>query len=326
MNHDKIYQCGLEGNLIDAVKLINAYDERALKPQDRAFVQEFKSRFCHQYDQSNFSAQNKSGIEDLLRIYRHYWRSSLISQENVDDTFVTELYQFFLAQNVSLAKTDEGLDRALTAYLSLHGYHSTGFGKTGRLYDLLAWKTQETVPYHIQNAIHDVHINVVFMADFVSLGWAEYATLGKYYASGWAAVATLYCVKHKYDVHGEKFLVSFLAHEAQHVEDYRRYHDLDSETLEYRAKLAELAIAKDTINDMLDFFIKNSRKNSRDGHTRANYLVISNMTKFILGDEHDASFNDVANEKLKSVAPTVINDAASHLLKASNQKLNSRES
>ena len=63
-------------------------------------------------------------------------------------------------------------------------------------------------------------------------------------------------------VSGEKFRVSLLGHEGQHFSDYKSFPRLLQTDLEYRAKLAELSKAKETIYKLLRNF-KGSAKHDK---------------------------------------------------------------
>lgn len=309
INYSDIYKYALDAKVYKADSIIKTYDSDKLNSEGLKFIKKFKARFSYPNDRSDYLKIHTSKMDSLLMIYRDYWRKSLLDTVNYDTLLVKNVYSFLKKKYPLVQENKDTLNTYLKHYITSLGYHTTGFGKTGKLYDILVWKTEKDTLYYIKNKALNINASVVFMEDFVSSGWAEYATLGKYYASGWATENKLFCVKHKYDINSEKFLVSFLAHEAQHFKDYTLFNNLSSPELEYRAKLVELSSARKTIYQLIDFFATNSNKGSENGHSKANYYVIRHLSQhfFHCNFEKDA-------DKWISISRRKINKAALKLL------------
>jgi hypothetical protein len=156
------------------------------------------------------------------------------------------------------------------------------------------------------------------MGDFVTLGWEEFATLGRHYPGGWATRKELYCVKSAYDLKSEQFLVSYLAHESRHFADYTLFPKLQSADLEYRAKLTELSLAKSSLYQLIAFFVANANLHSENGHSVANYCVIRELSKSLFNTEFEADMS-----KWNQKSPAVINTAAAEILRANTKTLRS---
>ena len=156
------------------------------------------------------------------------------------------------------------------------------------------------------------------MDDFITLGWEEYATLGRYYPGGWTTTKELYCVKSAYDLKSEKFLISYLAHESRHFADYKLFPKLTSADLEYRAKLTELSLANSSLYQLLDFFIGNANARSENGHSLADYCVIRDLSKSLLNTGFEKDIG-----KWKQLSPDVINKGAAEILQANTKTLQS---
>ena len=124
-----------------------------------------------------------------------------------------------------------------------------------------------------------IDVSVVFMDSIVTMGWEEYATFGKYYPGGWTTKKSLFCVISAYDTTSERFKISYLKHEGQHFADYKLYPKLSGADLEYRAKLVELSYAKESIYNLIEFFIENSGQDRDNAHSFANYHVINDLAK-----------------------------------------------
>lgn len=73
----------------------------------------------------------------------------------------------------------DSIDVNLKKYISSNGLHTTGFGKTGKFFDLLVWKNREDTAFTFSLHGEETGAKVIFMEDFISLGWEEYATLGR---------------------------------------------------------------------------------------------------------------------------------------------------
>lgn len=119
-------------------------------------------------------------------------------------------------------------------------------------------------------------MNVVFLEDFIELGWLHYATFGKHYVGGWAKSDALYCVARAYRRGGDRFHASYLCHEAQHYSDYKRFPKLQQQDLEYRAKLAEL-IASKRPGKLIKKFSSEAKDNKQLPHSYAAFCLLKNF-------------------------------------------------
>jgi hypothetical protein len=318
----KIYALALDGNINNVLQLISDPDNSTLSEAEYKLKTGFENRFKFPEDQSNYLEEKKSGVDELLLIYRNYWRSALLARSLDNDSVLkSELIVFFNrkfnasdSQEVSI---DESLDQFVKKYVSDAGLFTTGFGKTGKFYDLLIWKTQEDTSYEFPIHEEIVASRVVFMDDFVTLGWQEYATLGRHYPGGWANTDALFCVKKAYDLNSENFLVSYLAHEGRHFSDYKLFPDLSGADLEYRAKLTELSLAKETLYNVIEFFIKNGNRESDNAHALANYFVIKDLSRQIFQSDYESDI-----EKWKQVGVEMINNESYSLLNFNTGELN----
>jgi hypothetical protein len=157
------------------------------------------------------------------------------------------------------------------------------------------------------------------MNNFITLGWEEYATLGVYFPGGWATDKGLFCVRKAYDMQSENFLISYLAHEGTHFSDYKKFPGLPGNELEYRAKLTELSLAKETLYKTIDFFINNAVKGSDSPHANADYAVINNLSGMLFNEEFVSDYN-----KWKSVPFDSINSVSHKLFEKNTVELTER--
>ena len=123
-------------------------------------------------------------------------------------------------------------------------------------------------------------VKVELLDGFKSFGWSNYATCGRASTGGWTTDDALFAVVPRYaSLDGEEFRVSFLGHEAQHFADKARFKDLKPWELEYRAKLTELAQARETRAKVLDKFIIDQGDDPASPHSYANRRVLSELVE-----------------------------------------------
>ena len=101
-----------------------------------------------------------------------------------------------------------------------------------------------------------------------------------------------------------------MTHETQHLLDAKTYSGYSRWVAEYRAKLAELSTAEQTVYSLIDAFIKGSKNDSRLTHPFAEYKLISNLSKNIFKEKFVADM-----QKWDKVPYQEINKTAKELLK-----------
>lgn len=318
----KILAYSLEGDIPAALRAMEVDAPQKLLARHRIFKQGFEDRFRYEKDRSNFLEQRRSSIDSLLKIYRDYWRASFLDSAQRYDTLLKKHLVRFLSRNykpakkLSLSSDEDTMERALKGYVQSFGFHTAGYGRTGKLRDLLVWKREKDTTYTFMVKDEKISARVIFMEDFITLGWEEYATLDKLYPGGWATREALYCVKKAYDLKSESFLISYLAHEGRHFSDYKLFPSLSSADLEYRAKLTELSIANTTLYQLIEFFIQNANYNSDNGHQVANYCAIRDLSKKLFNTEFE---KDIAS--WKKLTPEAIHTASDNVLQENTAEL-----
>ncbi len=320
-DYNKIYSFCLDGNITPVLALIEYGGEKKISSKDSLFKKTFENRFKYESDRSSFLSDKNSTIDTLLSIFQNYWRQSLLDNSNKYDSLLWAALHAFLSNTYPALKTrnisKDSVNFYAKKYIADKGLYMTdGIGRTGKLYDLLVWKTKKDTIYHITSHNETNSAQVIFMDDFITLGWEEYATLGRYYPGGWATSNALYCVKAAYNLTSEKFLVSYLAHESRHFADYKLFPKLASADLEYRAKLIELSLAKKTLYELIYFFIDNANYNTDNGHSIANYCVIRDLSKSIFKSEFIKD-----KSEWRKVDSKKINEASYGILEANTKAL-----
>ena len=318
----KIFAYCLDGNITPALNIIELYDSQNLSTKELKFKTEFEDRFKYAEDKSAYLEDRKSPIDELLKIYRDYWRLSLIDNSKSYDSslgrnlsvFFSSLYKLPL-DNQNLLQQDT-IDVYLKKYISSFKFHTTGLGKTGKYADLLVWKSEKDTVYKFSIFDEQINTPVIFMDDFITIGWEEYASLGRLYPGGWTNKEALYCVRKAYDLNSEDFLIDYLCHEGRHFMDYKLFPKLTSADLEYRAKLTELSLLKETLYEIIENFIDNANYESENGHSVADYCVIRDLSKVLFKVEFEKDIS-----KWKKISVEKINKSAYDILKANTKAL-----
>nr|WP_299381905.1 hypothetical protein [Allomuricauda sp.] len=314
IHYDKIYSHCLDGNVKAALPLLEV-NMGSLDSTDLEFKNQFEKRFKWETDTSDYLKTKSSRIHDLHVIFRDYWREALL---HPDENFERSMGQnaiSFLTSNYDAAKnlqiSPNNLGQVLADYIREQGYHTTSqVGKTGNIYDLLVWNKQRDTTYTFKIQKEKLTVKVVFMQDFVTLGWEEYATLGKYYPGGWATEDVIYCVEDAYDLESENFRISYLAHEGRHFLDKQKFPELKSVDLEYRAKLSELSLAEESLFDLIAHFTSNANPESTNPHPLANYRVIHHLSILLFQNDFEENMS-----RWKAVSTKKLNKTAYSLFK-----------
>lgn len=320
IDYKKLYSYALNADVSTALKLLLPINQEKVSKRDSLFINNFLNRFGFSTDKDSILSQSEMKIDSLLFIYKTYWRKSLLDTSHSYDSSLLNSLSLFLKSYYNLPtnkfKNEDSIDVYLKKYIKQKSLFTTGLTKTGRLYDLLVWEFQNDTAYTFRFRKEKIITRVVLMDNFITLGWEEYATLGKYYPGGWATTESLFCVIKAYDRNSEAFRISYLAHEGRHFLDYLLFPNLTNTELEYRAKLTELSMANESLFKIISGFISNANKNSSGGHPLANYLVIHDLSQQLFHKEFEADINS-----WKMMGSKKINRASYKLLKLNSHKL-----
>jgi hypothetical protein len=317
----KINTYALGGNVKAALQLLDTPTAKPCTERAVAMKKAYQKRFISSEGLEAYIAERTSPLDELLRIYANYWRTSLLQPTGKFDTLLNTSLATFFAAKFSLSEKMplDSIKYCLKQFVEGQGYQTTGYSQTGKLLDLLVWKDQYDTTYTFHLKGEKIHAKVVFLESFVTLGWSEFATLGRSTTGGWATRDAIYCVKKSYDLNSEKFLLSFLAHEGKHLSDKRQFPGLSSTDLEYRAKLAELSMAQKTVYELLNTFRTRAIAGSDNAHSIANYYVIRDLSRSLWGKDWEGEEKAWSKEGVKK-----INSRAFQLLKAHTQALHNK--
>jgi hypothetical protein len=216
--------------------------------------------------------------EDLaavLRAYRRYWTASLMHTRTAAQA------EAALSDDLGrlLPQAPAGLDartEAAVAFAQKRGWHALG-GLTAPLREYLLWKDQATRREDAALPGGRVAVTVSMLDGFASLGWGAWGTCDVAHTGGWATPEGLMVVVPGWDLSSDHYRVSLLAHESQHYADYPRFPKLAQTDLEYRAKLVELALARDAQADLLARFSSGARRERALPHPFAEWWVMKRL-------------------------------------------------
>lgn len=316
---DQYIAMARQGDVRQGLALFESLDSRQSSVLDRDLARKYQTRFVSK-DESRPVDSGSVFIDELVRLFFDYWTQSLLGELSIADgtVWLENKLEILLINHdyKSLLEIQPDVMSALGHAIQDQGvYFDRSFASPW--YDLLLWKTERRRQYSVELTDQQVPLDVVFMDDFVTLGWSDFATLGMTSSGGWASKDAIYCVSWAWNHDSENFAVSFLKHEGRHFADFQRFPGLDVIDLEYRAKLTELAFATTTLPRVLENFTSNGAPNPMAPHAFANYLVIRDMHLAMFHSEPDFDANP-----WHSVSPESVNALAAKLLQKHTEKLN----
>lgn len=310
---DPVYHAALDGDMLKALALLDAIPESALDTRQRASAQRLRERFETEAPASPHDLPPRT--KAILGAYRRYWRSVMLRQCAAAEAEAA--LRSGLEQALAEAFADlDAASEAAKAAIEGEGLNALT-GVTSPYYELMVWRVNDARTYRVGLPEQAIDVNVVFLDDFVALGWAAFATADHSHTGGWATATTLYAVRSAYDLESESFRVSYLAHEAQHFADCRTFPKLAQPELEYRAKLTELAQAQATAHDLVLRFAARTGSDRSLPHSLANGC----LTRKLAAALADARSSDV---DWRSIPVERINAQARSLLIDSTRELTAR--
>ena len=215
-------------------------------------------------------------IAAFAAAYVTYWHSALtraVAIETAEDRLAATVGPLVGRPLATAVELDDA-EPAILAAAAEHGLNAL-LGRTLPLRELMLWKAETVLERTVALPGGRETVKVVLLDDFLLRGWGHYATCGRRSAGGWATEAALFAVVPAYkSLDDEVFSVRFLSHEAQHFADKRALPGLESWELEYRAKLAELALAIDSQRTTLQLFCENRASSPSSPHGYANAKVV----------------------------------------------------
>lgn len=304
----------LQGKMMPALAALRSVPTAVFSEKDLATRDCMIARFGSGRDED----RRVAGLvtNRALVLYRSYWRASLLEPEKRglhEERLIKRLrVELGLRADATAANVEVGLRQRIIA----EGNHVL-LGRTPPLLEFIAWGRETSTVRQVRLPERQRAVTVKLLDDFTSLGWSAYATCDRSFTGGWVKPDGIYAVRPGWkDLAAENFQVSFLAHETQHFVDKERFKELQSWELEYRAKLAELALADVTIPRILSAFASNQGGDPSVPHAFANRIVLSWLVSALKLDRPD-SLVQVAPQKIRQVARGLLSrDSASRIKQA----------
>jgi hypothetical protein len=282
-------------NLSRAIRALKR--ERKPTPQLKKFRSRVFNRFVEKTEQPKISVKDPL-VREVLYAYRKYYRDALLNPKMVakfNEQLLVSLNTISIGHGVTSKKQKfDAIEEVLRQAFTKRGL-SALFGTVSPFKSLLLWRRERKKKFNVQLLESRQVVKVVFLEDFVELGWLHYATFGKYYVGGWAKSDALYCVAQAYRRGGDRFHASYLCHEAQHYSDYKRFPKLQQQDLEYRAKLAEL-IASKRPKKLIKKFSNEAKDNKLLPHSYAAFCLLKNF------DQKRLNVRDIRRSAVASLA------------------------
>jgi len=306
----------LNGDMGTALPLLRTLDAQALDAKEQSAL----ARVLADFDTER-ARTPEPGLDawtaQVLAAYRDYWTRTLTGRVAADEgerELATTLARLagVAGEGVTPAGMD-GIEPVLKGMIRSKGFHSL-HGVTMPFREFMLWRTQTERDFEVELPGGKVTVPVVLLEEFVSLGWAGFATGNRYHCAGWATRERLFCVASCYDPASETFRVSYLAHEAQHFSDYERFPDLAGPELEYRAKLVELVYADTTQDSLLENFRVNGSDSRDNPHGFANRRLTNDLERALnVTDQGSTWWQTVWPATIRAAARTLL-DTDTHLL------------
>ncbi|HET7904389.1 MAG TPA: hypothetical protein VFM17_07505 [Candidatus Eisenbacteria bacterium] len=279
----KVFDAALGGDMVAALALIDSIPAARLSPKDSATADCLTRTF--RSPPTSEDLPPRSGA--ILAAYRNYWQSVLLRRTTTAEAESRLLSDLNAVVGAAAADTTgagglEAASEQAKATIESEGLHALT-GVTSPFWELMIWKVHTPTTYKVTLTDQTLDVRVVFLDDFVSLGWAAYATCGRAHTGGWATSEELYALKSSYVLDSEDFRVSYLAHEGRHFADYKRFPKLEQPELEYRAKLTEIALSDTTTHSLISNFSRRTLRDRSVPHSFANYCVARDMAKAVFG-------------------------------------------
>jgi hypothetical protein len=274
---------------------------------DHAFRAAMLDRFRPEADERLPVVPMEPVARELLSTYRAYWRAALARPDAREDEGANLAVALQRLLQCDGEADMDAIEPFVAARFRHAGFHSLQ-GCTGPLRELMVWARQDERAYRVDLPDGAHTTRVLLLDDFASLGWGDYVTCGRRGAGGWATGDALYAVVPRYQsLDGEEFRVTFLGHETQHFSDLARFPGIPQWKLEYRAKLVEVAQARETRAKILTKFTEDQGDDPASPHAYANKRVLAALTRS-LGLPSDAELGAVDVARLQAAAASELQE------------------
>lgn len=266
-------RAALNGNVRDIISKLSLY--KNLNKKSKRLKSKIQKRFIDNNDLGKINVSDKF-VKELILNYRKYYSKALIGKHTEAELYDALNQICFRFCKIKTTKASWiKLENNLQKELEKRGYFSL-FGEILPFKSLLIWKKKSEKEFRVKLPLGEQKVKVIFLEDFIELGWVDFATFGMHHVGGWAKRDALFCVKKGYDINSEKFLISYLSHEAEHFMDYKLFPKLKQIDLEYRAKLVEI-LNSSYPKKVYVKFSNNTDTKRANPHSCSAHFLVKNM-------------------------------------------------
>ncbi len=281
----------LKGQLHDAIAYLSNFSDK------KDCLEMYTNVFQHgQY----YKRSENETIGNIDRIYQEYYRDVFWNKLSNEEAMKQLFYKLWLFCGSNDALTiDENIEDEIAKIVIAEGYEYLG-GSTQGYFGPYIWKKSERVTYEVELPSGIEAYTIIMMDGFISRSWLDFISFGLIGAGGWVGdKGTLCCVRSSYENGSEEFFnISFLKHEAQHAYDKKKYSNITSVDLEYRAKLVELIYWPDS-RKIKEIFRESDASNPDNSHSiAADRIIHSMMDRLFRGESvnDESSWNDKVDQ------------------------------
>jgi hypothetical protein len=250
-------------------------------------------------------------VSEVLGLYQTYWWHALMSPAERQQYGDRLQHGLSALVGESLVISDwDALDEHVARELRARGYYSQ-LGNTPPLRELMIWRKQDSFLREVRlpERTYPVHLEV--LNDFVTRGWSSYARCDRGSNGGWATDERLFAVAPAFPqgLDSEAFRASLLGHETQHFADLQQFPGLTAWELEYRAKLTELWMSRDSLRFLLSKFNRDQGDDEQVPHLFANRRVIRDVQAYLSAHGSTPAredLSDVPDDRLRAAAVDVL--------------------
>jgi hypothetical protein len=303
--------------MVKALSVLNSIDSSRLSAQALSAAECLRRAFADPPRAEDLPPLSQR----VLISYRHYWQTLMLRRSPVEDAegellaSLNTILAGTAAAATGLGDLDAASEHAKGAIENEGLFALTGV--TSPYYELMIWRVESPRTYRVALPECVIDVRVVFLDEFTSLGWAGFATCGRYYSAGWATEDSLFAVQSAHETESEGFRVSYLAHEGRHFSDYKEFPKLEQSELEYRAKLTEIAVSENSTHDLIVMFSRRTGQDRAAPHHFANYWVTKNLGRAVLKSgapvKDAAEWRNVPAGQLRRKARHLLLDSSVHL-------------
>lgn len=249
-------------------------------------------------------------VGDVLYLYQTYWWHALMSpsERDIRSARLRRDLSGLLGSTVTIDDWPQ-IEARVAAELRERGYYSQ-LGITPPLRELMIWRKQQSSLHEVELPEGSYPVRLELLNDFVTRGWSAYARCDRSSNAGWATQDRLYAVGPAFSsgMNNDAFRASLLGHETQHFADLTRFPTLTSWELEYRAKLTELWLSRDSMTWLLGKFHRDQGDDVQVPHLFANQRVMHSLHAYL------AAQGIASRDDLLDVAPDTLRAAAREVL------------